>query len=231
MGTMDNVVDLLERPVYGMSEVDAVLRLTPGTARRWIDGYVRERRQYPPIVREERTGDDVVTWGEFVGTRLLSEYRKADVPIVNLRPTVLRLRDELGVRYPLAYSRTWLMPYGGELVKRIQDEMDTPGPLRLVAVRNDQLVLALPAQRFVDVVHFDEVARYLQPDPDLDVFIDPERQSGRPVVRSVPTEIIAELYDAGDPVEQIAYLYDLELDQVNDAIRYEFRRRPRATAA
>ena len=35
------VIDLLERPLYGLGQVDRILGLRGGTARRWIDGYSR----------------------------------------------------------------------------------------------------------------------------------------------------------------------------------------------
>jgi hypothetical protein len=54
-----NVV-MLERPLYGYSDVDRLLGLSAGTARRWIDGYKR-RKEYPPIVRQSPTGVDSVT--------------------------------------------------------------------------------------------------------------------------------------------------------------------------
>ena len=44
-------IDLLARPVYGMAQTDWILRLRPGTARRWIEGYERRGMFYPPIVR------------------------------------------------------------------------------------------------------------------------------------------------------------------------------------
>jgi hypothetical protein len=69
---MGSLADLLERPVYGMGQVDYLLGLTPGTARRWIDGSKRGGRGYAPLVRVEPTGEEIVTWGEFVETRLLS---------------------------------------------------------------------------------------------------------------------------------------------------------------
>lgn len=53
---VDNVTDLLNRPVYGMGQVDRVLCLKPGTARRWIDGYERGGRRYEPVVRHTPTG-------------------------------------------------------------------------------------------------------------------------------------------------------------------------------
>jgi len=68
---------MLDRPVYSYPETDRLLRLTPGTARRWIDGYERAGREYPPVVRQERSGSPWVTWGEFVEARLLSEFRRA----------------------------------------------------------------------------------------------------------------------------------------------------------
>jgi uncharacterized protein (DUF433 family) len=56
------------------------------------------------------------------------------------------------------------------------------------------------------------------------VVVDPLRQFGEPVVRSVPTTVIAELFDAGDSVESIAELYELERDDVEAALRYERER-------
>lgn len=41
--------DLLARPVYGVAQVDWLLRLTAGTARRWIDGYSRGTKTVPPV--------------------------------------------------------------------------------------------------------------------------------------------------------------------------------------
>jgi hypothetical protein len=56
-------VSLLDHRVYGLSDVDRLLVLPPGTGRRWIDGYDRGGVHYPPVVRVERTRDEEVTWG------------------------------------------------------------------------------------------------------------------------------------------------------------------------
>lgn len=226
---MHSTIDILERPVYGMSEVDSSLKLSPGTARRWIDGYERRGTVYPPVVRMERTGNDIATWGEYVEARLLSEYRDAGVAIVRLRPTVERLREEFNVKYPLAFSRTWLEPHGQELVYRAQEQTGLTPELRMVVYRNDQLVLTMPADRFVKSSDFDDGEVVMRFRPDLripTVVIDPNRQSGQPVVRSVPTDMIAELYRAGDSPEMIASIYMLDEDLVHDALRFELDRRP-----
>lgn len=94
---MGKAVDLLSRPTYGLAQIDSLLGLQAGTARRWIDGYRRGGKLYDPVVRERGTGEEVATWGEFIETRLLAEYRDAGVPMIRMRPAVEALREELKV--------------------------------------------------------------------------------------------------------------------------------------
>ncbi|MFG1822534.1 DUF433 domain-containing protein [Microbispora bryophytorum] len=223
---MSVVVDVLERPIYTMSQVDRLLGLPHGTARRWIDGYSRRGREYRPIVRQSPTREDLVTWGEFVETRLLSEFRDAGVPIINMRPAIEALRAQTASRYPLAHSASLLTPMGKELVKRIQDEVHLNQELRLVVLRNGQYMLTPPAELYVNAMEFNddgEAVRML-PDPDFpEVVLDPFRAFGEPAVRSVPTEVIAEQVRAGDPEELVAELYDLPLEHVRAAVLFEQR--------
>jgi len=79
MSRVEPTQELLDRRVDGMGQVDRLLGLCAGTARRWIDGYTRAGVSYDPVVRQQPTGVDVVTWGEFIEVRLLSEYRDAGV--------------------------------------------------------------------------------------------------------------------------------------------------------
>lgn len=223
---MHTAIDLLSRPVYGMAQVDWILRLTPGTARRWIDGYDRGGKHYDPIVRVDTTGDEIVTWGEFTETRLLSEFRDG-VPMVHMRPAVKRLRELFGRPYPLAHALPWLETEGRELVLRVQEEVGLDAHFQLIVLRNDQLMLTLPTDRFVRSMEWDDsgVARRMHPLPELDrVVLDPLRQFGEPVVRSVPTAVIAEQVRAGDRIAMIADLYELSEDDVEQAIRYELLR-------
>ena len=231
---MEQPIDLLARPVYGMGQVDRILGLPAGTSRRWIDGYTRGSKFYLPIVRPEPTGDEIVTWGEFAEARHLAEFRDLGIRIRHLRVVVERLRSEFGELYPLAQKRALLDVEGREIVRNVQEVLHLDRDLRLVVVRNDQLVLGLRSQRFVDAVVFDDkgVPARITPEPLFGrVFLDPVRQFGRPTVRSVPTEVILEQYMAGDDPEMIAALYQLELDLVHEAIRFETYQMHQAEAA
>jgi uncharacterized protein (DUF433 family) len=226
---MGEVLDLLNRPVYGLPQVDRILGLRGGTARRWIDGYRRGGKSYPPVIRERSTGVDVATWGEFVETRLLAEYRDAGVPLLRMRPAIDVLREELGSTYPLASARTWLGVQGRELVRRVQEQVELDHTLALVVVRTGQEVLdwSRRADDFRRSLEWtgdgeDAEPRLLRPIPDVDdVVVDPLRGFGEPVVRGVRTEVIGELVRAGDSPDMIAELYDLPRRAVDAAVRYE----------
>ena len=224
-------IKLLDRRLYSFSDVDRLLLLTAGTARRWIDGYERRGQHYDPVLRPESTSDERVTWGELVECRLLAEYRNERVPLQNLRPAVVRLRDLFG-RYPLARSRPYVDVEGRELVMRVQQEVGLDAGLSIVVVRNDQLLLSDEAARFERLVEFrDDVITGLTPtDVSPSVRLDPERAYGQPSVRSVRTEILAEDYRAGATTADLARLYELSLEQVEDALRYELIAHDRTAA-
>lgn len=220
-------VSLLDRVVYTYSDVDRHLGLHWGTSRRWLNGYVRSGKEYPPVLREEPSSSDAVTWGEFVETRLLSEFRDHGVSLQRLRPAVQQLRTEFG-RYPLAHARPFLDVDGRELVLQIQDEVGVPEELRFVVVRNGQGMITSPVKRFVDVVDFadaDTAMRILPGGKGSAVVIDPQRQSGRPVVRSVPTDVVLEQFNAGESIAAISDLWELTATEIESALRYELTSR------
>lgn len=213
---------LLDRAIYSYPDVDRLVGLHEGTAKRWLEGYTRAGKFYDPVLREEPTGSDSVTWGEMVESRLLAEYRSRDVPVQRLRPAIVALRGEFG-RYPLAHARPFLDVEGRELVRVVQDRVGLERSLQLVVVRNGQLVLAVPAEQFQSAVGYvdDEVA-HIKPDSRTpDVLMDPRRAFGQPAIRGVMTESLAEDYRAGSNREALADLYDLSLEQVDEAIRFE----------
>lgn len=222
------IIDLLEHPIYGFLQVDRLLGLKSGTAQRWIDGYTRGGRKYPPVVRETPTGSEIVTWGEFVETRLLAEYRDAGVPIIRLRPAVERLRESFDALYPLAFAQPYLDVAGRELVLKVQELVGLDRHLQLVVVRNNQVVLTEPADRFKRAAQFrpaDGVVEMLHPVTEIEeVVIDPLRQFGEPVVRSLRTEIVSEQVRAGESIHSIAEVYELPRASVEAALRYELIR-------
>ncbi|UAL30456.1 DUF433 domain-containing protein [Nocardioides rotundus] len=215
----------LDRAIYSYADVDRLVGLRAGTASRWLEGYERQGRFYDPVLRPEPTGSDVVTWGEMVEARLLAEFRDLTVPVQRMRPAIVKLRAEFG-RYPLAHARPLLDVEGRELVQVVQQEVGLARDLQLVVVRDGQFVLTDAAQRFSSAVDYVEyagnVAGLIRPEQRTpDVVMDPLRTFGQPAVRNVRTEALAEDYRAGTSRDDLADLYDLTLEQVDEAIRFE----------
>lgn len=213
---------LLDRAIYSYADVDRLARLHSGTARRWLEGYERQGVFYEPVLRIEQTGSDVVTWGEMVEARLLAEFRDRNVPVQRMRPAIVRLREEFGP-YPLAQARPFLEVEGRELVRRVQDQVGMDRAMQLVVVRNDQLMLADPAERFSSAVEYlDNVVRRLMPVRLAPaVLLDPDFAFGQPAVRGVRTDVLAEGYRAGASRAELSDLYDLTEQQVDQALRFE----------
>lgn len=216
------VESLLDRAIYSYADVDRLVGLRFGTARRWLEGYERAGRFYDPVLRPEPTSGDAVTWGEMVEARLLAGFRNRDVPVQRMRPAIVELRKEFG-RYPLAHARPLLDVEGRELVRLVQEEVGLERSLLLVVVRNGQLVLADTAQQFSAAVEYDhDIAGRLKPEARTPaVMMDPRRAFGQPAVRSVRTDALAEDYRAGATREDLADLYDLAPTQVDEALRFE----------
>jgi len=215
-------VSLLDRAIYSYADVDRLVGLHSGTARRWLEGYIRAGRLYDPVLRPEPTGADSVTWGEMVEARLLSEFRNRHVPVQRLRPAIVRLRAEFGP-YPLAYAHPFLDVEGRELVRLVQEQVGLERELQLVVVRNGQLVLTDTTERFRSAIEYESgIAGRLRPELRTPaVVMDPRRAFGQPAIRNVRTDSLAEDYRAGTRREEIAELYDLTLDQVDEALRFE----------
>jgi uncharacterized protein (DUF433 family) len=194
--------------------------------RPWIDGYERADVTYAPVIREQRTGSDTVTYGEFVEAGYLREYRARSVTLQYLRPVIALLRKELGVRYPHAT----LKPYtsGRQLALDVQQTVGLDPALNLVILgRDGTLQLTNPAQAFVEKVDFadggNRDAQRLYPlGRAIPIVLDPERGFGEPTLpRGIRTETIAELVAAEEPPEHVAALYSLDIHEVDAAVHYE----------
>jgi uncharacterized protein (DUF433 family) len=216
-------ISILERPVYGVVEAAGLLGLRPDRTRAWLDGYEQRGVVYDPVVREKHSGDELVTWGEFVELSYLREYRRSGVPLQRLRPVIEELRREFGTPYPLATARPFVIDK--ELVLEIQERNDLPSTIAIVVRSGQEIMLADGANRFFRKVEFDprgrDAARVRPLGTVSPVVIDPLVRFGRPAVSGVATERLWELFDAGESVEEIAAGYELSVADVSAAIAYE----------
>ncbi len=219
---MPEATSLLERPVYRMGELDRLLGTPKGTARIWIDGCRRGRQIYEPLIRAERTGSDMATWGEFVEARLIAEYQDRGNKVFELRPALTALRETFRASYPLAIAHPFRDAEGRQAVLRIQDRVNLDLGLRLVVPNGRAVALSSEAARFASVARFGTdgvVARIVLVGA---IVADPEYSSGRPTIagRRLRADVIAEAVAAGERRSDIATMWEITPAAVDDAVRF-----------
>lgn len=220
------VVSILDREVYLYAEVDRLVGLSAGTARRWINGYQVGGKSYPPILRVAALDTEWATWGEFVETRMLAEYRDEKIPTARLRGAIDGLRRMYGIDYPLAHLRPYLSVHGrdltisGDEVGLSEDEM---------VLRTSDLLLGGSSWNLINQASLSEdengekIVTELRPDLEFpDIVVRPDRYSGQPtfVGRRVSVATIAGMAAAGERHEDLAADYGLSLEQVQAAVNY-----------
>ncbi len=219
-----SVLSMLDRDVYLYSEVDRLIGLRGGTARRWINGYERGGKQYDPILRAAPRATEWVTWGEFVEARVLAEFRE-EVPTRRLRAAVESLRATYRIDYPLAHLRPYLsaanreLTIGGGEVGLEEAQM---------VVRTGQLLISegwpvvQRAQLGTDEQGEKYVAELAADDEFPGIVVNPRRYSGQPTFagRRVSVETIARMVSAGEREEDLAADYGLSIAQVRAAVDY-----------
>lgn len=142
-------------------------------------------------MREESTDAKWVTWGEFIETRLLSEYRDVnEIKIIRMRRVVMALREYYHRRYPLAYSRPFLEVEDRQVLAGVQEETGLDSQVWMV-VDTGQYALSPRTDRFFHATTYgpdpdatdqdDDVAIQVTIDPRYpDVKLNPMLRSGRP---------------------------------------------------
>lgn len=222
------MVSTLELETYDLTEASHHLRIPSSTLHWWLDGGKRDGRQHQPVIREHATGSRTLTWGEFVEAWYVRQYRREHlVDLSALREFIGGLREQLGVRYPLAHARPFVGP-GHQLVKQVQDDVGLPQDLWIVvAGRKNQLVLTPTMSEFIEKVEFEQSgsqpAIAIRPRGRTSpVMIEPTRAFGSPNVRGIRTEALVELVNAGEDLDEVASDFGLTVHDLRSALSYEW---------
>ncbi len=220
----------LDRPLYTAALAAEYLAVPKATLSYWLEGGERNGVAYEPVVRQTATGSSELTWGEFVECWYVRQYRRVhEVPMADIRHLIVRLRDELGLAYPLAHKKAYVAA-GKKLAFKIQQDDGLNQRSWMVVTEPDgQLGLSTVAESFLSEVVFadegDRAAVQISPDgPNSPVAIRPDIAFGSPTVSGIRTENLAELVDAGEEIEVVAADFGIGEDTLRAALAYEWRR-------
>lgn len=195
---------MLGKGVYDLVDVARLIRRQPETVARWTQGE-RSLHTVPPSA-----------WFCFldvISLYVISELRKRCIPLRDIRRGGEYLADKLDTRHPFAHQR--LATVGGAFFGELGNWYDLG--------KRGQGTFEIMIEKVLNPIEYglDDLAAIWRPTEG--VWVNPLIQAGSPCIDGtrVPTRVVAGMAAAGEPTEDIAHDFALEIPQVEAALAYE----------
>jgi uncharacterized protein (DUF433 family) len=221
------LLDPKELPRYTVPEAAHYLRMSENTLKTWVSGrsypVAGGERQWEGLIHRPDGGDPKLSFSNLIEAHVLLALRKQyRVKMKEVRTALEYANRTLGIERILLSPQ--LRAMRGNLFLQRLNELTNVGkggqaamPEILAAyLERIDWDLAGPARMF-------PLTRAEHLDAPKILAIDPRIAFGRPVVerKAIKTSAIAERFQAGESMADLAEDYDLEVFEVEEAIRYE----------
>lgn len=220
-------------PAYAVIDAARYLRLTVATLHTWLNGrsYTTKKGQQisEPLIQRPNLELPQLSFTNLLEAHVLRIIRSThQVKLDKVRKALDYMSQRFDTNHPWVANR-----FQTDGIDLFVEQMD-----ELVNVSGSgQLVMRATLRHLLTRVEWDEngiASRFfpiteLVPEPESDkvIFLDPAIRFGKPIIagKGVPTDIIVELYNAGDSIEEIADEYDCSPLQIRTAIQFESQSR------
>ena len=202
--------------VYNISDLSNILGVTPRSARYLFNKYVRE---VFPSITNFRYNFETET-GLFVNFKSLLQFY-VFLELKNRghsNKKILSMYKFISEKYKTKY------PFAKKDIFSVGSEILTNHHGQLI---NQTLQLSMTEilEKYIHKIEFGQdgyAEKYFPLGKDKSIVVDPKIQFGSPTIKGTRVEIktIKESFDSGDPKELIAKIYDLTMNQVEDAISF-----------
>ncbi|GBC92131.1 hypothetical protein HRbin15_00595 [bacterium HR15] len=204
--------------VYSYSEAARLLGIAPRRVARWADGYLfplKHGRGYSaPVLQSYTHQRGVLSFPELIELMFVREFVALGVSLPHVRATAEALAQEVG-DYP--FTRRRVLVGGRELlVRETEHILRRPDIGQLVADFAETLATQIE-------IEDDHVRRYYPPQYARQIYLDRAIRGGEPVVseHAIPTRIIYALWEQEHDLERVAEYFDLPIESISAAVRYE----------
>lgn len=217
----------LSRPIYSYVEAGRIASLNPSSVKRWLRGYEYPGhdgavRHQPAVATGQQLRTEAVSFIELIELAAIARLKEVGFSIPKIRLIVDRCGELFGTPHPLAELR-FKVDGRDAFVEMNSSRVDLGLTQRKRRQAWDEVL-----EPFLETIEYEgDVAHRWWPDGMASgVVVDPDFGLGVPVVAStgVRTEILFEVFLAGESEAVIADDFDLSVTQVEAAIRFEARR-------
>jgi uncharacterized protein (DUF433 family) len=210
-------------PTYFINEAAHYLRLPTSTVRQWITA--RNRYTQPLVVPADRDYP-LLSFENLLELHVLCSLRRVHQLKLNpVRKAISYLRREFSSEHPLI-DHEMLTDKKSLFIERYGEMVNISD--------SGQLQMKLMLDNYLKRIEWDNEGNPFRLFPftrtDLDsspqlIAIDPRIKSGKPCIygTGIPSRIIAERHEAGDPIQVLADDYGRSLEEIEESLRYESR--------
>jgi len=219
--SLSDIPHRIARPLYSFAETDRLAGVSRGTSRRWLKGYAYKASdglivQRPPITTGiEREG--AASFIDLIEVVAIGGLKKLGLTLSEIRKIVTECQADLG--YPRPLTSLKFKTDGRDTFVSVGDH------LLGLRRRRGQRAWDEVLEPFLQELDYRDAyaSRWWPLGRDKPIVIDPDYGFGLPVVSKsgVRTEIILERSEAGDSPDQIADDFNLDVADVEEALRYE----------
>jgi uncharacterized protein (DUF433 family) len=200
-----------------------------GNLRRWAQGYTFAggryseplfRRDYPKLAEQ-----GILTFQDLIELFLVNRFRRAGVSMPTIRKTAQWAAEQFRTNHPFAVKQFHTDGY--RLFAEMETRQDHTGIARRVLQELPacQYVLDQVTEPFFKNLDYegDLVRHYWPLGKHRPVVLDPARAFGQPIEvgSGVPTQVLYEMYQAGESIEEVARWFRVGPEAVRAAIEYE----------
>lgn len=221
--------DLRETPVYTVTEAAAYLGVPQATLRSWVVGrkypIVKGERFFVPLVEIADPELKRLSFLNLIEVHVLNAIRRThNIALPKVRQALDYLRKQLHLSRPLADQQfetngvDLFVTYYGRLMNITQ-----PGQYAMRELIGEYLKLVRRDPHGVPVRLFLFPSHSGRRDRKPPIVIDPRVSFGQPVLAGtgIRTSVLAQRFDAGDTIPQLAKDYGRPDAQIEEAIRFE----------
>ncbi|MGY6529668.1 MAG: DUF433 domain-containing protein [Cyanobacterium sp.] len=217
-------------PTYSVTDASRYLNIPLATLSTWLNGRKyntkQGRQEFLPLIQRPSVEMSQLSFTNLVEAHILRVIRTIhNISLDKVRITLDYISERFNNNHPLATKQ-----FSTDGVDLFLEEV---GHLVNVS-RSGQLAMKEILQQSLTRVEWDENNLATRLYPQLDhindgkiLSIDPHISFGKPTIQGtgIPTKAIAQLYDAGDSIEDIAEDYNCRVIDIKQAILFESYRK------
>lgn len=201
----------LTLPAYQIGEAAAYAGISPPTVAQW--------HRIEASLLKQREARSALSYFQLIEVAVVAAFRKAGVPMKNIRAARAYAANELKSEHPFAQYR---FKENAKHLYLDSQQIDLKEGTVLQADQGGQLQWEAVIGRLREFEYEGDVAlRWHVAGEKSPIIIDPRIAFGAPAVRGTPTWIIRGRYEAGESNSDIAEDFGLEPQEVREALKFE----------